>query len=118
MNYRDASMQDHGYAGSANAAPGSILVVQIDAAINAGNSGGPCFNDRGAVMGVAFQGLGGEDAQNIGYIIPSQIAMNFLYAVEQSGDNTYPGVQDVPYHCLGLENPSYRKLLGVPGKGR
>ena len=49
------------------------LALTVDAAINAGNSGGPRFNDRGAVMGVAFQGLGGEDAQNIGYIIPSEV---------------------------------------------
>ena len=68
---------------SSVANPGKILVVQIDAAINGGNSGGPVFNDNGDVAGVAFQGLGG-DAQNVGYVIPSLVALNFLHRVAQS----------------------------------
>ena len=56
----------------------SLLAIQIDAAINPGNSGGPCFaakSPSGSLlwcMGVAFQVLGREDAENIGYIIPSE----------------------------------------------
>ena len=34
-----------------------LLGVQIDAAINSGNSGGPSFNSRGECVGVAFQSL-------------------------------------------------------------
>ena len=50
---------------TAGAAPGKLLVIQIDAAINPGNSGGPCFDSDGRVVGVAFQGLDGNDAQNV-----------------------------------------------------
>lgn len=32
-----------------------LLGVQIDAAINGGNSGGPVFNRRGQCVGIAFQ---------------------------------------------------------------
>ena len=36
-----------------------LLGVQIDAAINSGNSGGPAFNNRGQCVGIAFQSLEG-----------------------------------------------------------
>ncbi|XLR10596.1 hypothetical protein S83_038534 [Arachis hypogaea] len=34
-----------------------LLGIQIDAAINSGNSGGPAFNDQGECIGVAFQSI-------------------------------------------------------------
>lgn len=34
-----------------------LLGVQIDAAINSGNSGGPAFNNAGQCVGIAFQSL-------------------------------------------------------------
>lgn len=56
-----------------------MLAIQIDAAINPGNSGGPCFataSPAASCMGVAFQVLGREDAENIGYIIPSEAMLD------------------------------------------
>jgi S1-C subfamily serine protease len=43
-----------------------LLGVQIDAAINSGNSGGPVFNGLGECVGIAFQSMTGE-VENIGY---------------------------------------------------
>ncbi|EFN53636.1 hypothetical protein CHLNCDRAFT_58432 [Chlorella variabilis] len=48
-----------------------LLGIQVDAAINSGNSGGPAFNDRGECVGIAFQSLKNEDTENISYIIPT-----------------------------------------------
>ena len=53
----------------------SLLTIQIDAAINGGNSGGPCFH-RNRVVGVCFETL--EDSENVGYIIPIQVVNHFL----------------------------------------
>ena len=60
-----------------------LLVLQIDAAINAGNSGGPVFGASGGVVGVAFAGL--DEADNIGYVIPMPVIKLFLSAFEERG---------------------------------
>ncbi|XP_057470889.1 protease Do-like 10, mitochondrial isoform X3 [Actinidia eriantha] len=60
-----------------------LMTIQIDAAINGGNSGGPAIMGN-KVAGVAFQGLLGAD--NIGYIIPVPIIKHFITGVEESGD--------------------------------
>ncbi|PNW73966.1 hypothetical protein CHLRE_13g579901v5 [Chlamydomonas reinhardtii] len=86
-----------------------LLGIQIDAAINSGNSGGPAFNDDGQCVGIAFQSLKHEDAENIGYIIPTPVIHHFLTDFERHG--AYTG-----FPCLGvewqkLENPDLRTVL-------
>ncbi|MFP3905030.1 MAG: S1C family serine protease [Armatimonadota bacterium] len=52
--------------------------LQIDAALNEGNSGGPVINASGEVVGVASSVV--ADAQNVGFAIPSVEVMKFLQA--------------------------------------
>ena len=67
------------YTGYATTEP--LLVIQIDAAINGGNSGGPVFDRVGDVVGVAFCKDADSDSENIGYVIPSSVVALFLGAV-------------------------------------
>ena len=103
---------------TAAAAPGDLLVVQIDAAINGGNSGGPCFDASHRVVGVAFQGIDG--AQSIGYIIPALLARSFLAATQSAVPGsaaTTPikyNLIDVPFRFEHLENRGLRRYLRVP----
>lgn len=63
-------------------------VIQTDAAINRGNSGGPLFNLRGEVIGVNFAIA--EQAQNIGFAIPVNKAKKSIEQVKTLGKIVYP----------------------------
>lgn len=53
-------------------------LLQIDAAINAGNSGGPIVDESGQVVGVATSKLAGEDISNVGFAVPSMVLKQWL----------------------------------------
>ncbi len=85
------------------------LVIQTDAAINPGNSGGPVIQD-GKVVGVAFQGL--QEADNIGYLIPTTVIEHFLKDIEDGRYDGFGSMGVLLYQ--GLHNESYREYLKVP----
>ncbi|KAH7678768.1 Peptidase S1B protein [Dioscorea alata] len=89
-----------------------LLGIQIDAAINPGNSGGPAFNDQGECIGVAFQVYRSEDAENIGYVIPTTVVSHFLNDYERNGK--YTGFPSLGVLLQKLENPALRSCLKVP----
>ncbi|XP_074591327.1 protease Do-like 9 [Curcuma longa] len=88
-----------------------LLGLQIDAAINSGNSGGPAFSDKGKCVGIAFQSLKHEDAENIGYVIPTPVIMHFIQDFEKSGE--YTGFPIFGVEWQKMENPDLRKAMGM-----
>ncbi|MEM3677062.1 MAG: trypsin-like peptidase domain-containing protein [Candidatus Bathyarchaeia archaeon] len=61
--------------------PGQWKAIQTDASIHHGNSGGPAFNDKGEVIGLAtFGAVGGsgEELSDIGFLVPINVAKEFV----------------------------------------
>ena len=56
-------------------APVTLRVMRTDAAVNSGNSGGGLFNDKGELIGIVNAKSGDYSNDNIGYAIPSNVAV-------------------------------------------
>lgn len=84
-----------------------LLAVTIDAAINAGNSGGPVFKE-GKVVGVAFQKLVGAEA--MGAMVPAPLIRRFLDGVAHGRGTEVPD-GGIWYH--NTENPALRARLAL-----
>jgi len=84
------------------------LRVQVDAALNHGNSGGPVVQGD-QVVGVVFSGV--ESADNIGYLIPAEEVLAFLGDIEDGQYDGRPRLFAEGYQTA--ENPSLRDWLNL-----
>lgn len=88
------------------------LAIQIDAAINAGNSGGPVFRG-GEFVGISFQTY--TSGQNIGYIVPTPVIRRFYADIR---DGKYDGTPALGLYYEKIENPAFRRKYRLsPGQG-
>lgn len=86
------------------------LRIQVDAALNSGNSGGPAIVN-GRVAGIASSVLRG--AANIGYLIPSEEVEGFLKSIDAGGYKPKPRILDT---WQPLVNHALRSKLGLDSK--
>ncbi|MBT8343852.1 MAG: trypsin-like peptidase domain-containing protein, partial [Sulfurovum sp.] len=96
-------LEHHAYAHSGE----SFLAVQVDAAVNPGNSGGPALSD-GKIVGVVMQMI--SKSQNIGYLVPVNMIKHFI---EDMKDGKYDGFADLGLGTQKLENPAMRRYYGL-----
>lgn len=82
-----------------------MYVIQTDASVNPGNSGGPLVNVRGEVVGIITLKL--TDSAGMGFAIPSDGALEIIQAIIETGnaDNINSSVT------------SGRPLIGIVGVG-
>jgi S1-C subfamily serine protease len=82
--------------------------VQVDAALNPGNSGGPAV-DNGKIVGLVFSKI--VEAENIGYLIPPEEIRAFLSGVKKG---KYDGNLLMFDDFQTAENEALRAFLKIP----
>ena len=96
-------VEHHTYAHSGE----MFLAIQVDAAVNPGNSGGPALSN-GRIVGVVMQVI--TKSQNIGYLVPVSMVKHFI---EDMKDGKYDGFADLGLGTQKLENPTLRRYYGL-----
>jgi hypothetical protein len=81
--------------------------VQVDAAVNPGNSGGPAIAD-GKIVGLVFGKI--EKADNIGYLIAAEEIAMFLKDIAGGAYHGKPAIED---RMHTIENEGLRARLGL-----
>ena len=95
---------------------GSTLenVLQTNAAINQGNSGGPLINERGEVIGVnTAKSVSGGTAEGIGYAIPSNSVSEIAEILLTNGSVPKPGMGIYVKNVSTEMSNLYRLPIGV-----
>jgi serine protease Do len=92
----------------------SLYVLQTDAAVNRGNSGGPLINQYGEVIGIVTAKLIGTDIEGMGYALPINNVYPLLMDIMETGSvrRTYIGLSE-PQEISEL----FRGLFNLPSTG-
>lgn len=75
---------------SGNMADYYMKVIQIDAAVNPGNSGGPLCDVSGKVIGVISLKIVEDTVEGMGFAIPIEDALNYASIIEEGGQISRP----------------------------
>ena len=85
-----------------------LLAIQVDAAINSGNSGGPAVNNNNELIGVAM--MKNIKASNIAYLVPTVIINTFL---EDIKDGKVNGFTKEHISINRIENDTLKEYYGI-----
>lgn len=93
-----------------------MTVIQTDAAINSGNSGGPLVNSDGQVIGINSMKLSssssGDSVEGMGFAIPSNEVVTIVNQLVKKGKITRPQL-GIKVAAIAELNSYYKKQLGI-----
>lgn len=75
---------------SGNATDYYMNVLQLDAAVNPGNSGGPLCDVSGKVVGIISLKIVQNEVEGMGFAIPIEDALKYATAIEKGGEVVRP----------------------------
>ena len=67
-----------------------MKVLQLDAAVNPGNSGGPLCDVSGKVVGIISLKIVQDEVEGMGFAIPIEDALNYALLIEEGGEISRP----------------------------
>lgn len=90
-------------------------IVQTDAPISSGNSGGPLVNCNGTVVGVTTAGITARSAENIGFAIAPTTVNQVVPALIETGEyrHAYLGISITPITPRMVEANAFDVTSGV-----
>ena len=88
-------------------------LIQTDAAINSGNSGGPLLNSKGQVIGI--NSAKAADGESMGFAIPINVAKPIIEQIKATGSFTraYIGIKGVGLEETGYDENSLKQRYGT-----
>ena len=91
-------------------------LIQTDAAINSGNSGGAMLNMRGEVIGINCARAGLESAEDMGYAIPTSKALPIIQKLMNRETRTKVEADDASYIGISGQEVTSEvvELYGLP----
>ncbi|MDE5990910.1 MAG: S1C family serine protease [Clostridia bacterium] len=88
---------------SSNAQVFTHRVMRVDAAVNSGNSGGGLFNLQGQLIGIVNAKTSSSSIENMGYAIPSNVALAVARNIIDNCDNEEAESKTVSKIVLGIQ---------------
>lgn len=77
-------------------------LIQTDASINSGNSGGPLLNSKGQVIGINSAKVSSSEAEGLGFAIPINTAKPIIEEIKEKGEFTraYIGISGISVETI------------------
>lgn len=88
-------------------------VIQTDAAINRGNSGGALVNKQGELIGINSIKFAAEGVEGMGFAIPSNEVKRIIAELEQNGEVIRPVLGAQTLNLALIADQSKQEVLGL-----
>lgn len=93
----------------------SMTLLQHNAAVSPGNSGGGLFNEQGELIGIVNAKSTGDNAEGLGFAIPINDAMNSFNSIRENGYVT--GRAALGVTVVSITDPQTAAQAGVSTPG-